>query len=201
MTMKMMTALLVAVTMPLLAYACEEASNAPASNVSAVSADSDNGAEVAEAAPGDAKTEDIPTNPRRRALMGKLLETKEISLQGQDAKHVLAKIETPSGHIVIADLGTRQDVKDAKLSAGEQIEVYGVVGRLNNRPLLVAEQMGEVINIKRTSNEIPQPTSFHRGDQDEAGGKKLKDDKADMQQQKVMKDAEPQKDDSNLAPR
>jgi hypothetical protein len=137
-----------------------------------------------------------------------------------DAKHVLAKIETPSGHIVIADLGTREDVKNAKLVVGEQVEVYGVVGRLNNRPLLVAEQMGEVINIKRTSNEVPQPTSFHHdealnpnGDKGELSEKAEKSEKIekaelgdkniknDKQPHEMIKDTEMKNDDTNFEKR
>ena len=149
--MKLLTALIFTLSWPMLAMACEGVADTTDEKVEPPPQQTAAGQQ-------NAKDEDVPNNPRHRAIMGKLVETREIAIQGMDDKHVLAKIETPSGHIVIADLGTRQDVKDAHLTAGEQLEVYGVVGRLNERPLLVAEQMGEVVNIKRTSN-TPKPST------------------------------------------
>ena len=168
MNMKILTIALLTSIFPALAYCCDGDSQVSTAVSSNRVSDADENASATDqavtAAPGE-KVEDVPNNPKYRALMGKLLGTKEVAIQGYEAKHVLAKIETPSGHIVIADLGLREDLKDARLIEGEQLEIYGVVGRLNERPLLVAESIGEVINIKRTSNVVPIKAGFEQRDE------------------------------------
>ena len=49
----------------------------------------------------------------------------------------------------MADLGTPQQIRDLDLTQGELVAVYGRSGRINKRPVIVADFAADVERISR----------------------------------------------------
>lgn len=98
----------------------------------------------------------------RHVISGKLLETREFTLKGESAKHVLARIETPQGRRILVDLGTREDMKDVKLTNGELIAATGRFARINGRPVLFADHIADMVSINRDETQ-PQQAGARQG--------------------------------------
>src|SRR5690606_27429444 len=85
---------------------------------------------------------------------GKLLEHKNV--KGPEGEHVVALIQTEGGDRLVADLGAKDALKDKKLRKGQDIEVIGHAGRVDDRPVLFGQQAKigkEEIALERPSGE------------------------------------------------
>jgi hypothetical protein len=87
---------------------------------------------------------------RQRLVAGKVLDMKDVEVKGygqqQSETHVLARIRTFKGATVIVDLGLRNQMPEP-VKVGDQIVAFGTVGRLNRRPVIIADKMAEIRNI------------------------------------------------------
>ena len=101
---------------------------------------------------------------------GTIADLREMSLKGQQQKHVLARIETRTGQTFLADLGTRQDLQDARIAKGDRIAVLGQMGRINDRPVLIAYRVADIVTIDRgqqqRGRQTDRQTQRERGDQE-----------------------------------
>jgi hypothetical protein len=88
--------------------------------------------------------------PRMAGLLvtGQLTDTRELQVQGQNQPFVLAKVVTPEGRTVIANLGPRNRLpQNLRLQRGEQVAVSGELGLINNQPVIVARTFANVVDL------------------------------------------------------
>lgn len=90
---------------------------------------------------------------RQRLVAGKVIDVKEADINGQN--HLLAKVETFGGHVAVIDLGMKEQMPKLSIENGQQIVAFGTVGRLNKLPLVVAEKVGQIMEVP--GREIKQP--------------------------------------------
>jgi hypothetical protein len=86
---------------------------------------------------------------------GKVVSIHTVKMIGMLDPHVMAKIQTEQGDTDIADLGSAADLKFNGIEPheGQQLWVSGRVGRINDKELLVAENLSEskMVTITRTA--------------------------------------------------
>ena len=87
-------------------------------------------------------------NQQKRIAMvtGKLQDVRTVNVTG-DGRHVLAKLLTKSGKTIVVDLGRPQDLAGRKFRRGQEISALGRGGRINGKPLIVADRIRD--NSKR----------------------------------------------------
>jgi len=86
---------------------------------------------------------------RQRMVTGQVLDTKEadVTAEGKSENHLLAKVKTYSGHVVIVDFGTKTALK-TEIKTGDEIAAFGITGRMNERPLIVASKVATIQPIQ-----------------------------------------------------
>lgn len=96
---------------------------------------------------------DLPAEaaaPSRPLIQGRVIDTRDVPLEGRRGAHRLVKVRTSAGRILVADLGRRDRLdKDVKLRRGESIALRGYWGRINGRPVLFATHIADLIPIDR----------------------------------------------------
>lgn len=107
------------------------------------------GKDVAPGAEGkDGKPSTIDTGMEVRIVDGKVISTQKLKFEGEPEAHTLAKIQTELG-IVVVDLGAASAIPKVDLSEGQPIAVTGFVGHCNEKPIIVADMVGNLSTIKR----------------------------------------------------
>jgi len=86
---------------------------------------------------------------RQRMVTGSVMDLKEadITADGKSENHLLAKVQTYGGHVVIVDLGAKAALKN-EIKTGDEIAAFGITGRLNERPLVVANKVATIMPIE-----------------------------------------------------
>ena len=106
--------------------------------------------EKAAAAGDQAPQVGVPTE-----TSGKVTSLHTVNLVGMAAPHVMAKILTEEGETDIVDLGMAADLKSGGIEPreGQQLWISGRVGRINDKFLVVAENISEsnLVTITRTA--------------------------------------------------
>ncbi len=78
---------------------------------------------------------------QRRQVSGTIQDTKQVQLAQQRQKHTFAKVRTQQGRTVVVDLGPSNRVNQLDLSRGDRIQAQGQVSMVNQRPVLMSEQV------------------------------------------------------------
>jgi hypothetical protein len=86
---------------------------------------------------------------RQRMVAGKVTDMKEadVTQDGKNENHVLLKVETFQGRTLIVDVGPKAGMRH-ELKTGDEIAAFGVAGRLNERPLIVASKIAHIMPIE-----------------------------------------------------
>jgi len=108
---------------------------------------------------------------RQRMVTGQVMDTKEadITTEGKSENHLLAKVKTYTGHVVIVDLGTKSALKN-DIKNGDEIAAFGVTGRLNERPLVVASKVATIQPIQGREDILESiPASYMQDQQGQQG--------------------------------
>lgn len=77
---------------------------------------------------------------RVATVTGKLQDVRTVNLKGE-GRHVLAKLQTRSGKTIVVDLGRPQDLIGRKFRRGQELSALGRPGRINGKPLIVADKL------------------------------------------------------------
>ncbi len=80
-------------------------------------------------------------NQQMISVTGDINSIQSAKMAGMDQRHQLAKIETEDGKRLAVCLGTEQELSKLKLSEGDKIEVRGRKARVNDRTVLMAQQV------------------------------------------------------------
>jgi hypothetical protein len=102
---------------------------------------------------GQQQQEGMGRQERMAGLLvtGKMTDTREVQVQGQDQPFLLVKVVTRDGRTVIANLGPRNRLPDnLRLQRGEQVAVTGELGRINNQPVIIAHTFANVVDLEPT---------------------------------------------------
>ncbi len=103
--------------------------------------------------PGSAATQ-------RRQVSGTVRDLKQIQLAQQRQKHTFAKVRTQQGRTVVVNLGPSNRVNQLNLSQGDRIQAQGVVSMVNQRPVLMSNQVRA--NNQTIRLETPQGSQKKR---------------------------------------
>jgi len=86
---------------------------------------------------------------RQRIVTGKVTDMKDtdVTAEGKTENHLLAKVTTFTNRVVIVDLGARKALKN-EIKTGDEIAAFGITGRLNELPLVVASKVATIMPIE-----------------------------------------------------
>jgi hypothetical protein len=108
----------------------------------------------AKTAAGDERSRDVKEKKvtvdagmEARTVDGTVVHTRKMKIEGQPEEHMLVKLQTEGG-IVIVDLGAVSKVPAVDLAEGKCLAASGVVGKLNERPLIIADSVGNLSAIE-----------------------------------------------------
>ena len=96
----------------------------------------------------DGKTESADAGLQVRTVEGSVIHVRNIKIEGEAEEHVLAKLQTEDG-IVVVDLGSPTTLPKVDLTAGQWVAATGFVGHLNSKPIILADSVGNLSSIKR----------------------------------------------------
>jgi molybdopterin-binding protein len=101
------------------------------------------------ASAGKAGASQMPGKEGKRIVVGKVVEMRDIALKsgsGSDStKHHIVVLESTKGKRVMVNTGlTERAPKDLKLSKGDRVVAIGKSARINGKPILVAQSIGEL---------------------------------------------------------
>lgn len=85
---------------------------------------------------------------------------KLVGIQGAHKEHQLVRIETEQGHNIRADLGPPSALEDLGLGKGKRVEVTGVIGTINDRPVLMADSV--TVDDKTVQVRLPESRGHRR---------------------------------------
>lgn len=80
----------------------------------------------------------------RRAVIGEVVEVRDIQFKGIPVKHRLVKIRNRQGNTLVVDLGDATKTEMARLKKGSRIFALGKEARVNGDPVLYARYFGEL---------------------------------------------------------
>jgi len=106
----------------------------------------------------DAKTEKVDAGMQVRTIEGTVIHTRNLKIEGEPEEHVLVKLQTESG-IVVVDLGTTTTTPKVNLSEGQVLAATGFVGHMNNKPIIVADYVGNLSSIQRPAKGEAAPAA------------------------------------------
>ena len=95
------------------------------------------------------KVETVDAGQRFLSVEGNVVHTRHVKIEGESFEHILAKLQTENG-IVVLDLGMCSTMPESvDLTAGKSVAASGLVGQLNGKPIIVAETVGNQSIIHR----------------------------------------------------
>lgn len=126
-------------------------------------------------------------------LSGEVVETRQVTVQQHEHKHTLAKLRTAEGRTVVVDLGPAKDLK-TKLDKGKTVAVIGKPGRINERPVLLAEALTEVERIDRTYQQTDRAQTAAQQEQRQQQQQAQRQQKQEQKQQEQQANQQRQQD-------
>jgi hypothetical protein len=88
-----------------------------------------------------------------RQVKGDVVQEKKVKLQNTGNTITAVLLKTENNRYVVVDLGPTEQVRDAKIESGTQLEAQGQIVRVGDRLVLLADQVsvgGETMQIERT---------------------------------------------------
>lgn len=82
-----------------------------------------------------------------RTVDGTVVNSRKIKIEGQSDEHQLVKLQTEGGMVVV-DLGPIEKMPKIDISEGKLIAVNGIVGKMNDRPIIIAETVGNLTAVE-----------------------------------------------------
>jgi len=112
------------------------------------------------------ESEPQPAQPSRQLVSGQVQTVKELKVKGTGKTHQLVRLKTQEGKQVIADLGTKRELRDLNLTSGQQLTVQGRPLKLSGKPFILADQIstdGKTVQIDREfMSAVPASRSGQR---------------------------------------
>lgn len=80
-------------------------------------------------------------------LTGDVVSLRDVTIKGHDRDHRLIKVKTEAGRIYVVDLGNADVRSKLDLSKGDRVIVAGRAARVGGRPVVLASQFAEMIDV------------------------------------------------------
>ena len=127
---------------------------------------------------------------QQRSLSGRITSISAVKLRGDTRPHLIARLETNSGQVIPVDLGHRLNVGDmlGQIDVEQPFRVSGRIGRINNTPVLFAQQirLGDrtfpVQRVQQQQRRQPDRTQTRRGQQPQMMGQQARQQQQQVQQ-------------------
>ena len=97
------------------------------------------------------------SGPQSTELSGTIREIREFNLAGFDQPHKIARVETGEGRVAKVDFGPTDQLQNVNLQQGDEVTVRGRRGMINDRPLLMAQEITkgqQTATIRRPSDRM-----------------------------------------------
>ncbi len=94
------------------------------------------------------KKEMLDSDMEVKTIEGVVMNSRKLKIEGESEEHVIAKVQTDQG-VVMLDLGLSSALPNVDLSEGKAVAATGFVGTINDKPLIVADSIGNLSTIKR----------------------------------------------------
>lgn len=79
-----------------------------------------------------------------RAVIGDILDTREVQLKGVETKHRLVKIRSEGGEEMVVNVGDATRMPAGDFKKGNKIVAVGKEARINGEPVLYAKYIGDL---------------------------------------------------------
>ena len=87
---------------------------------------------------------------KQRVVVGEITDMKDVTLKGIDSSHKIVKIENDTGKTMYINLGAMDTPpQDLKMEKGDRLLVIGKNARINGKPVLHAQYVGELFGVGR----------------------------------------------------
>lgn len=80
----------------------------------------------------------------QRAVIGQVVDTREIQLKGVSAKHRLVKIKNKQNEMMVINVGDATKTPAGKFKKGAMIVAVGKEARISGKPVLYAKYVGDL---------------------------------------------------------
>lgn len=97
----------------------------------------------------------VDAGMQSRTVDGTVIGTRKVKVESGSEEHMLVKVQTESG-VAILDLGPASKVPQVDLSEGKKIASSGMVGKMNDRPMIFAETIGNLNDINWPAASAPE---------------------------------------------
>ncbi len=104
-----------------------------------------------------AKSETVDAGQQVRTVEGTVIHSRHVKIEGEADEHVIAKIQTENG-IAVIDLGTCAAMPNSvDLTVGKSLAATGFIGKLNGKPIILADSVGNLSGIQRPADRPTTP--------------------------------------------
>jgi hypothetical protein len=81
------------------------------------------------------------TTEEMRRFTGEIQDTRNVTFQGTDEEHVVARVRLASGDTAFVNLGTKSQVERINLKRGDEIRILAQPGEINGQSALIAQEI------------------------------------------------------------
>lgn len=89
-------------------------------------------------------------------ISGRVTDARDVQIEGVSNEHRLVRLQTREGRQVVVDLGPEDQLNDLSVQQGDWLAVRGQIGQINNRPVIFAQQVANIVTIDRSGEQIQQ---------------------------------------------
>lgn len=97
----------------------------------------------------------VDAGMQSRTVDGIVKGTRKVKVENDTEEHMLVKVQTESG-IAVVDLGPISRLPQVDLSEGKKIAASGMVGKMNDRPMIFADSIGNLSDINWPAASAPE---------------------------------------------
>lgn len=90
-----------------------------------------------------------------RAVIGQVVEVRDVQLKGVEGEHRLLKLQNRSGKTLLVSLGSLADAKEAvSFEKGDRVIIIGRAARISDTPVLYARYAGKLYGVGHMSKAV-----------------------------------------------
>lgn len=97
----------------------------------------------------------VDAGMQSRTVDGIVKGTRKVKVESDTEEHMLVKVQTETG-IAIVDLGPASKLPQVDLTEGKKIAASGMVGKMNDRPMIFADSIGNLNDITWPAASAPE---------------------------------------------